>query len=251
MTPPYEMIELLVTLRCNVSCPNCIRLCNTEAVTGLDYEGLDLTPGQVERFLQDVEAVGARTGARPVTGMVVLTGGEPTLHRDIIPIAQAVDRRLVQTGLAGGLMINSNLLRPPPPEIQPWVVNFTPLSQKAAVHSAVLLAPPDPPPVFDACRHYRKWRVEVSAHGYSLCCAAGGYLRLFGLTQLYSAVLPDRPEEFAFLPQMNDVCRHCAFGGPVQPESLVGRPVSPVYQAAAQAGRRVTCRLPEAETEPH
>ena len=258
MTPelaPYEMLELLVTLRCNVTCKNCLRLCNSEDVTGMDYSALDMTWRQIMHFVAQVEAVSARRLAqgrdRIVTPMVVITGGEPTLHPQIGQIAHALDARLVKLGLAGGMCINSNLLRPPPPEIAAWVVNFTPVAEKAEAHSAVLLAPPAPPQ-FSSCQHYRKWRVECSAHGFSLCCSAGGYIRLFGLGHLYSATLPDRPEEFAFLPQMNDVCQHCAFGGMPVAESLVGRPVDLVYAAAAELNRvapgsvRIAARLPEA-----
>ena len=258
MTPelaPYEMLELLVTLRCNVTCKNCLRLCNSEDVTGMDYAGLDMTWRQVMHFIAQVEAVAARRlalGRNPmVTPMVVITGGEPTLHPHIIEIARAVQELLVVPGLVGAMCINSNLLRRPPLEIAPWVVNFTPVAEKALAHSAVLLAPTTPPQ-FDPCRHYRKWRVECSAHGFSLCCSAGGYIRLFGLGHLYSPTLPDRPEEFSFLPRMNDVCQHCAFGGMPVAESLVGRPVDLVYAAAAELNRvapgsvRIAARLPEA-----
>jgi len=252
MTPPFEYLELLITLRCNFFCKNCIRLCNSEDVTGLNYDSLDMRVGHVRKFINDVKAVHLRTAVKPVVHMIVITGGEPTLHPDIAMFANMINDELVSTGLANGLCINSNIMRKPAPEIERWVVNFTPVTKKHVVHTAVLLAPTIKPQ-FDPCGHYRKWRVEVSVHGYSLCCASGGYIRLFGLSHLYSQNLPDHPSKFEFIPQMNDVCQHCAFGGAPVQESEIGRPVSPVYAAEVEknkGGVRITSILPEALDEP-
>lgn len=243
--PPYEYLELLVTLRCNLRCRNCIRLCNSEDVTGMDYAGLDMTMDQVRKVIEDVKNAerGTRSAeqpatcnlqpATPVVGCLVITGGEPTLHPQIVEIVALCERELVATGLAGRLVVNSNQLRPPPAAIARFVETYTRPEEKATAHCAVLKAP-ERPAKFAGCGHYRKWRVEASVHGYSLCCAAGGYMRLFGLRHLFQDTLPARPQDFGTIARMDEVCRHCAFGDRPVPESEAGRPVDEVYRRAAE-----------------
>lgn len=220
-----EYLDLQITLRCNARCPNCIKLCNI-ADTGLDYSGADMTWEQVERFADQAAA------ADCWIEHLVVTGGEPLLHPQVEQIVDLLDRRLVQTGRVLWLEVNSNLIVPAPPAIAKRVVNFSQPRDNPQIHDCVFVHPDDlgrPRPTFANCRHYRKWRIVANAYGYSLCCAADGYIRLFQLNHLVIDFFPRDYYDFP-LPRMDDVCQHCPFGtGSPAKQRDVGRPVSAIY----------------------
>lgn len=240
MTPIFESLEVVITLRCNAACRNCIRLCNSRTTTGLDYADLDMTLADVDAICEDVRAVGEATG-RLVVGTLCITGGEPTLHPELLAIwAKCLSVRQH----VGELVLNTNRTRPVPAEIEPHVVHWWNLAEKSRLHQCALVSPTDPPPGFphqggrtwDTCRHYRRDRLVVTVHGYQLCCAAEGYTRLLNLPDLLVSKLPASLDG---MPRPDPVCRHCAFGAPVALlERDWGRPVSPVFDAAARLNRK-------------
>jgi len=240
MTTQYDYLDLQVTLRCNAACRNCIKFCNLEPITGLDYSDSDLTLGQVCDFISDVQASPASINH------LVVTGGEPLLHPDVEQIVRLLDTELVGTKVQR-LLVNTNLTLPVSAEIRPHIVNYSKPSEAPHVHDAVFLHPADfgYSPTFATCRHYRKWRIVCNYLGYSLCCAADGYFRLFGWAHLLIDRFPESYEVFP-LDRMDHVCQHCPFGGTPAKQRDVGCPVSPIYAAqgrANRAGRAITRRL--------
>jgi hypothetical protein len=131
-----------------------------------------------------------------------------------------------------------------PPEIEPHIVHWWSVDEKAQLHQCALVSPTDPTPGFpyqggrtwETCQHYRKHRVVVTPHGWQLCCAAEGYTRLLHLPEL---LVDHLPESEAGFPRPDPVCAHCAFGAPVAIlERDHGRPVSPVFDHAAALNRK-------------
>lgn len=223
-----EYLDLQITLRCNCACRNCIKLCNMPE-TGLDYSQTDLSLNQVRDFARQAVAADARIAN------LIVTGGEPLLHPRVVEIVELLDRELLATGHAGLVLVNSNLTLSAPAAIAARLINFSRPRDNPQIHDCVFVHPDElgrPRPTFAGCRHYRKWRIVCNAYGYSLCCAADGYIRLFQLNHLLIDFFPRDYYDFP-LPRMDDVCQHCAFGtGAPAKQRDVGRPVSAIYAAA-------------------
>lgn len=241
----YQTLDVQVTLRCNARCRNCIKLCGMDDVTGLDYSQTDMTLDQIATLRDELADRFVHHGTM-VIGVLCLTGGEAMLHPHIHTIVEMLDP-LVSIGAVGHITINTNGLVEVP-ELSQYAVTYTPIPQKAATHNVVLLHPNEIEPGphgFEQCQHYRKWRPVVNCYGHSLCCAADGYIRLFGLDHL---IVPRLPESFDGYPldKMDDVCSHCPFGASREIfERDAGRPVSVIYgvQAAInRAGRSLKSR---------
>lgn len=250
MRAVYESLEVVITLRCNGRCRNCIRLCNRPDF-GLDYSDMDMAWSDVSTVIEDLRRVSEVTG-RPAVETLCFTGGEPLLHELLPSFVRAAVDALEEPGIVEGVVVNSNRTLPIPAEIEKRVVHWWSLREKAQMHQCALVSPSDPPDGFprqggrtwEGCQHFRRNRIVVTRHGYQLCCAAEGYTRLMGLGELY---VPRLPETLAGFPRPDAVCDHCAFGAPVAfPEAAYGCPVSPVFLREAEknrAGRRIGRRL--------
>lgn len=244
----YDYLELIITLRCNAPCLNCIKLCNTKDVTGLCYAHSDMPFAQLLKIVSDIKAL-PRISGLPVIQNLVITGGEPLLHPNLIPIVKLLEAEIVATGLAAGLSISTNMILDMPSVLAKYACTYTSptgaryVDTKKFNHNTALLHPNDFGHVastFDTCTHYRKWRVVCTYQGYSLCCAADGYIRLFELNHLILKDLPANIRDFP-LNKMDDVCINCPFGCPVLPfERDMGRPVSDVYTEKLRHSRIYT-----------
>lgn len=73
-----DSVELDLTADCNLKCHNCDRMCGRAASTEL------MTVEQVKKFVEDSKAAGK------VWERIALTGGEPTMHPNIIEIVGLV-----------------------------------------------------------------------------------------------------------------------------------------------------------------
>lgn len=244
MTPIYESLEIVITLRCNAHCWHCIRLCNRLDL-GLDYSDLDMTVEQVEHVLTDIAQLSERVG-RPVFDVVCITGGEPTLHPQLVEIWRLCSRSLLGRW-ANSLVCNVNRTRPVPLEIEPHVVHWWGVGEEKRLnHVASLVDPAEHGEAITraTCTHYRRDRIVVTSQGYTRCCASEGYVRLFCDQDL---VLPSLPASIDHWPNQDRICMHCAFAAPTQiMERDVGGPVSRVFFEQAElnrAGRRIRSRL--------
>lgn len=234
---PIEYLDLQITLRCNARCANCIKFCNLERVTGLDYSDSDLSLDQVNVVIDDIRAADAQIAN------LVVTGGEPLLHSDAAEIVAHLQAELVPHYVKR-IRLNTNLTLPVPPALQPHVVNYSRPADNPALHDAVFVDPAEPPTFF-GCSHYRRWRVVCNYQGYSLCCAGDAYLRLFCLPHLIVDRLPSSYEGFP-LADMDQVCCVCPFGGQPLKQAAVGSPVSPTYALQGRinrSGRTIAKRL--------
>ena len=238
-------LDILVTLRCNAKCRNCIEFCNREQDTGLDYSDSDMTLAQIDNFVSQV-----REAAYKITfEHVYVTGGEPLLHPRIVEIVRRLDP-LRAAGYITELHVNSNMTLPVPKQIQKYVVNFTNVKDKAAKHQVVLLHPSEMSKFArgrSRCTHYRKDTWTLSYLGFALCCAGDGYARLYGRGDMFLSHLPLSVREF---PAMDEICWNCPFSmeDKLPMESKAGAPVSKIYTTEAdknKAGRKIAVRYPE------
>lgn len=234
--PIYTHLDLVITLRCNGACRNCIRLCNSTPVTGLDYSSLDMTESDVRFVIADVQRLAREIGAKPVVDEFCITGGEPTLHPELEAFWALCERELLRTGYVDHMVCNVNRSRPVPSAIEPHAVNFGTLAEKPSMHIALLLdGECNPPMTRERCSHFRKDFIIVDKHGYMRCCASEGYTRLFCDSAL---VLPRLPSSLNMWPNMDHICKHCAFGAsPTVFERDAGAPLSAVFEREAERNR--------------
>lgn len=244
-------IDFCVTLRCNAKCPNCVEMCNTKNVTGLDYSDSDMTLGQIEYFINEVKLLGRKN----IGEGLGLTGGEPLLHPNIEEIVKKFEE-LVSQGYFKFMVVSSNLTVPIPPYIKKYIVNSYMPKDNYKVHQCSLIHPKDFGGIkqtYNNCHHHRKPRVVVTYQGVSLCCAADAYIRLFNMEDLILDHLPKSMDEFKSI-DMDKVCEHCPFGSEnVLPfERDKGAPqknyqISNIYAQEAQKnilGRKISKRYP-------
>ena len=94
---PY-LVALNLTRRCNLKCAHCY----LDAGTRLDGDAAEMTTDEVQDLLDDIAALG--DGA-----MVVLTGGEPLLRRDINKLARhATECGLMVVVGTNGILLNDD-----------------------------------------------------------------------------------------------------------------------------------------------
>lgn len=93
-------IELLISSKCNLRCKICnVWLFQTKARSNKYQE---LSTSEVENFLEEIGRLGAK--------YLCLSGGEPTLRRDLIKIIQkAKDENLKVELITNGTTLNKNL----------------------------------------------------------------------------------------------------------------------------------------------
>lgn len=247
MLPDKLWLDLLITLRCNAACPNCMKFCNMKEVTGLDYSQSDMTIGQIEEFMRQVKEV----DTRHIFFTVTVTGGEPLLHPQVALIMQKLEV-LRREEYIKDLTINTNLTLPIPKDMPGKVLNFSKPEQNSPFHNTVLLHPSEfggRAMTFESCRHYRKDTIVLSYLGYAQCCAGEAYARLFGMKDLFA---PEFPRAFPIGGKgMDKVCGHCPFGDEEKTpfERDLGRPVAAIYKREAAKNKRaerITARFGEA-----
>jgi len=237
-------LDLCITLRCNQNCLNCYRFCNKKEITGLDYSDLDMTLGQVDNFVHQV-----REHKMGLLDTVSITGGEPLIHPKKKEILRKVIK-LKEDGYVSKVIVNSNRTVKIPRSMIEYIVTYSRPRDNYQKHNVVLLHPSDfsdRKHTYNSCTHYRKHTIVLNYHGYSLCCGADGYIRLFAMDDLIVDYLPESSDGF---PLMDKICEHCAFGSDdILPfERELGCPVSIRYLKEAEnnrAGRKITKRFPE------
>ena len=238
----YLCIDVLLTLRCNAACVNCSRGCNAD-FTGLDLSASDMTVEQITAMAGQIEDVYREIG-RPVTEKLNLSGGEALLHPRLDEIVSLLEERLLRPGIIRRLTVGTNGLLPPPPVAARFAECLCPVRDKPGIHTAVWIDPADrdprpPAATWHRCTMEHRHVAVASWLGWSLCCYADGYLRLFRATELLLDRLPWKWEQWP-LDAMRAVCGRCVHGHPpVSYERDVGRPLSAIYRQAGEANRRL------------
>jgi hypothetical protein len=200
--------------------------------------------GQVEEFVRQVKEL----NIKGLFKSICLTGGEPLLHPDIEKIMERMEE-LRRLGYVKDLIINSNTILESPESLKKYIINYSKPSEKPFLHNVAFLHPKDfsdRKVTYATCTHYRKNTLVLTYQGFSICCAADGYIRLFGMNDL---IFDHIPLEFD-LKGMDKICKHCPFGShDILPlEKDMGLPISDIYKREAKKNRlnnRITKRFPE------
>ena len=191
--------ELNVTLRCNLRCANCNRLCHLRPAWAEDS---DVPLEQVRRFVDHL-----RTG--PVQAKrVKIAGGEPMMHHDLTGVL-AILLAGVEEGLIQKIKVDSNgtLARP---AIAHPALRFSGRRPNHKAHLPTLWSPTDLGlPTSFPCSMPRRCGVSLDNRGYLPCSAAISIVRTMRLPGLYR----DRPDE-AGCWDFARLCPHCVFAAP-------------------------------------
>ena len=194
--------ELNVTLRCNLACPNCNRLCHLKPAWAEDS---DMSVGHVELFVDNL-----RNG--PVKAKrVKVAGGEPLLHPEL---AQIIDVLLagVRDGVIGKVKVDTNgTMNDKRPAIEHPALSWSGRKPSRKVHLPTLWSPTDLGlPLTYPCTMPAKCGISLDNRGYLPCSMAISICRTFEGMERYYA---DRPNSH-FGKFAHAICRHCIFAAP-------------------------------------
>ena len=155
-------LELNLTLRCQLQCPNCNRLCHLFPDRG---EEEDMTVEQVLRFCNQL-------ANSPVkVKRLKLLGGEPLLHPEFPEVYHHL-LAAVEEGLIGKIKIESNHVLPKPDVPEHPKVHWAGKPQHRKRHLPVLWSPRDMGYTTKGpCVMPRICGPILDAYGYSLCSA--------------------------------------------------------------------------------
>lgn len=230
----HAEIEIDVTYRCNLNCPNCSRSC------GVASSKDDISISQIEKFIEE-----SRYNKYMWTE-IRLIGGEPTLHPDILGIIDMLlkyksDYPQVRISIStnGYGEVVKRVLRKLPDEILIKNTNKTsPTQQFIPMNNA--------PVDSGICHNYSygclmtSCGLGLNAYGYYHCSLAGGIDRIFGYN-----IGRKR------MPAMNDLmlkeksvfCRVCGFFNCEVEKSSGKQITSKTWQKALSCYKRVNKRL--------
>jgi hypothetical protein len=215
---PYKrsrrLIEIDITYRCNLRCPNCNRSC-TQAPAAID---MPLT--QLEAFLNDSLTAGVRWER------IRLLGGEPTLHPELMAILGLLENyrtrynprlRLVLCTNGSGARVRRTLSRLPPNVI----VKNTAKTTRARLFRPFNQAPIDLrrhrfADYACGCRILEDCGLGLTPQGYYPCAIAGGIDRVFGFGLGRLRLPPEQDEMQEMRERFCPLCGHFGFAWPTQ-----------------------------------
>ena len=196
-------IELNITMRCNLGCPNCNRMCNI-------YRDRieDMSIDQIKRFIEQAKLLPEQKRK------VKIVGGEPLLHPNIAEIndifAEAVEKKWLSSVKYGTNKIITNSNKLPPEFKKSPFVRFSGMISRKKKHLPYLQSPVDmgwkkgdEPLPKRMCSQIRRCGFSLDKYGYLPCSLAIMIVRLFGWTDLYRYEIPRVPWE------LERICKHC------------------------------------------
>lgn len=216
-TTNMDSIELELTVDCNLKCFNCDKMCGKAESTEV------LTVEQVKKFIAESKACG-KEWVR-----IALTGGEPTLHPDIMEIVGLVleyrntclpKRSFVQI-VTNGYGQSEEVLKKIqstytqevfPQRVFNQFVRNNGKRNKVVLHSPVNMAPVDNEALKDSDFRDGCWVTETAGlcltrHGYYFCGTGAAIDRVFGYNigiQALNEVCMHK-----FIDQRSQLCRLC------------------------------------------
>lgn len=196
-------VQLEITTACNLACPNCDRNCGTAP------SGEMMTLAQVRKFVD--ESLLAHQRGHQWHRIDVL-GGEPTLHPEIIPILNELNRYKTHAGATVRLTTNGTgkkvlgVLK----TIPPWVKVRNSSAEKVNPEfEAVNAAPCDAGhATAQACSIPWRCGLALTRYGYFLCGAGASVARVFGM-DIGLKSLDDLADMRLMKFQRDTLCRLC------------------------------------------
>jgi Radical SAM superfamily len=227
----HRYVEIDITYRCNLRCPNCNRSC-TQAPSRMD-----MPVATVSAFLED----SVRRGIR--WARIRLLGGEPALHPQLDRILTMImvyrDRhspgtRIVLCTNGAGRQVRAVLARLP----EGTVIKSTDKGARQRLFRPFNMAPVDSTlyrlaDYSAGCRIIDDCGLGLTPLGYYPCAVAGGIDRVFGLGKGKHR-LPLRAD--GMRDQMRVLCRYCGHFGFRWPTRR--QQTSPAWRAAYKRYRK-------------
>ena len=225
----FKKVELNITLKCNLACPDCNRLCN---LMELERE---MTPDEVALMVARLRAEGKKLIRTKVVG------GEPTVHPKFLEICEVLSDGC-KDGTVGAVTINTNgTLIDRFPNLPPGI-RFKWSKPVVKKHIPVLWSPKDlGMESLGPCSMPKRCGFSLDAHGWLPCSVAIPITRLFGMMDLYMPLngpLPTRTWG------MDRLCQDCVFSTGIKGLHFVEMPKwwtqpSPVWARALWDWNRV------------
>ncbi len=206
MAPPFKAInvELNLTLRCNLGCTNCNRLCHLYRDRGPEE---DMSYEQIVRFVNQI-------ANSPVkVKRLKLLGGEPLVHPDFARIYVLL-MAAVGEGLIHKIKIESNGVLPKPDVPPHPAIRWAGKPPRRKRHMPVLWSPRDLGIVTAGpCVMPSRCGISLDAYGYSLCSVCIMMFRVFGAEDLYRDDFPQNWRQ-DFAQAIDVLCPQCAWSMP-------------------------------------
>ena len=193
--------DVHLTYKCNLSCPSCNRGCFTKL-----KQTPDMTLEIFERFLEDSKKLNLECE-------VLLVGGEPTLHKDLLEFIRLTE----QAGRK--MLIHTNSYSEKSKEVLKEVaktsceiasVGFTDYGNKFFINDTTFISPDDmgferngPCTVWDTCGGF-----SVDSLGYTPC-SIGGMIANFICHSIRTPNLADLLDEKYIKFALKELCKHC------------------------------------------
>ena len=174
---PYRSrIEMNLTLRCQMACPNCDRLCHLYRDRDED-DDMDLE--QVRKFVDQVRECSTKVSR------LKLLGGEPLLHPRFVEVHRmlmdAVDEGLIQR-----VKIETNHVLPKPDVPEHPRIQWAGKPYKKKRHMPVLWRPADVGlKSVGICKNPYRCGISLDSRGFALCSPAIMIMRVFRLEKYY------------------------------------------------------------------
>lgn len=189
-------IELNITLKCNLACPSCNRLCNVYR----DREE-HMSVDQIKKFIQQAKVGGG-------VNKIKIIGGEPLLHPQFDEIYNLL-LDAAKNNIIRSIKVETNRTIPVPTHLEKSnLIRWKGTLQRKKKHQPFLWSPRDlgyengPQP---RCPQITKCGYSLDKYGYLPCSLAIMISRLFGFTDLYKYELPTS------LWGLEKLCPNCIF----------------------------------------
>lgn len=187
-------LELNVTLKCNLACPNCNRLCNIyrDRTEHMSIE-------QIQKLIQQAKDGGGISKLK-------LLGGEPLMHPQFIDIYNLLNQA-IKDGIIKYVKVETNKTIPFPKVDPSPNICWKGRVQKKKKHQPALWSPKDLGVVtpIGKCQQLSRCGYSLDKYGYLPCSPAIMIARLLNLTHLYKRELPSSPWG------LDELCQHCVF----------------------------------------
>jgi hypothetical protein len=202
--PNIRHIELCLTYRCNVPCPNCSNQCTQAPAAG------DLPLAEIQRFVAESLELDWDWE------WIVFHGGEPALHPEFPAICEILQAYREASGSTARLFVTSNGTMPQRVE-RAIKMGFAPaIAPKRG--QPLPYVPVNESPTDLGLEHsegcFQSWRCGICLNylGYFECSPAAAAARVFGYGPIVKNLRHVTAERLASGYKMH--CRHCGFALP-------------------------------------
>lgn len=187
-------LELNITLRCNLFCVNCNRLCHI-------YRDRtdDMSIPQIEKFIEQ-----ARNGGG--VQRLKIIGGEPLMHPNFVEIYNLlVDA--AEEGVIKSVIVETNKTLNRPDGLKPSkLTKWQGTLQRKKRHLPILWSPKDlGVQTHYPCRQISRCGFSLDKYGYLPCSLSIMMVRIFKMTHLYRYEFPTQPWG------LDELCPICIF----------------------------------------